>query len=120
MDSDATRTDVRFAPFDRFQHRARNTSRPLSSLIEEFTKLRAANVDVLRSWQLSATELDLPGEHPSLGPVTRRQLLAAWVVHDLGHIAQAARVMAKQYGGEIGPWTPYLPAVSTRLSPASR
>jgi hypothetical protein len=33
------------------------------------------------------------------------------VVHDLGHIAQTARVMAKQYKSAIGPWRAYLPVV---------
>ena len=51
------------------------------------------------------------GEHPEFGPVTLRQLLATWVAHDLGHIAQTARVMAKQYREAIGPWRAYLPIV---------
>ena len=48
-----------------------------------------------------------------------RIILAAWVVHDLGHIAQAVRVMAKQYREEIGPWEPYLPVVTDRPVPRS-
>ena len=64
-------------------------------------------------------QLALPGRHPGLGPVTLRQLLSAWVVHDLGHIAQVSRVMAKQYRDAIGPWVPYLPVVSDRPVPAS-
>jgi hypothetical protein len=72
---------------------------------------------VLESWKLSDAQLDLPGEHPSLGPVTLRQLLATWVVHDLGHIAQVARVMAKQYRAEVGPWVPFLPVLSDREAP---
>jgi hypothetical protein len=36
-----------------------------------------------------------------------RQLLSTWVVHDLTHIAQVTRVMAKQYKEEIGPWIEY-------------
>ena len=71
----------------------------------------ADNVEALRRWQLTDAQLALPGEHPELGPVTLRQLLAAWVVHDLGHIAQIARVMAKQYKEAIGPWREYLPIV---------
>lgn len=61
----------------------------------------------------------LAGGPPSLGSVTLRQLLAAWVVHDLGHIAQAVRVMAKQYREAIGPWEPYLPVVTDRPVPRS-
>jgi hypothetical protein len=102
----------RFEPYDRFRHRTRNATRSLDSLLDEFAKLRAENLRVLASWRLTDAQLGLEGEHPSLGLVTLRQLLAAWVVHDLGHIAQVARVMAKQYGGEVGPWVAYLPVLN--------
>jgi len=111
--------DPAFEPYDRFRHRGRNAQRSLGSLLEEFAQLRAANLDVLRAWRLTEPDLDLPGVHPGLGPVTLRQLLAAWVVHDLGHIAQVARVMAKQYREEIGPWMPYLPVVTDHPTPRS-
>jgi hypothetical protein len=110
---------LRFERYDRFRHRARNAGRSLESLLDEFAELRAGNLALLRSWHLTATELGLPGEHPSLGPVTLRQLLAAWVVHDLGHIAQTVRVMAKQYYGEVGPWVPYLPVLTDHPTPRS-
>jgi DinB family protein len=111
--------DIRFEPYDRFRHRARNAGRSLESLLTEFARLRAGNLDLLRSWKLTARELELPGEHPTLGRVTLRQLLAAWVVHDLGHIAQIARVMAKQYREEVGPWVPFLPVLTDHLEPRS-
>ena len=112
-------TDPEFEPYDRFRHQSRNVGRSLVSLLDEFARLRADNLDLVRSWRLTATDLDLPGLHPSLGPVTLRQLLAAWVVHDLGHIAQAVRVMAKQYSSEVGPWVPYLPVLTDHLTPRS-
>jgi len=108
-----------FTPYDRFRHRERNRGRTLDSLLEEFERLRAANLAQLASWRLSAEQLDWPGQHPELGPVTLRQLLAAWVVHDLGHLAQAARVMAKQYRDAVGPWVPYLPVLTDREVPRS-
>jgi uncharacterized damage-inducible protein DinB len=110
---------VRFEPYDRFRHRTRNASRTLESLLDEFARLREANVQQLRDWKLTTAELDLLGEHPGLGPVTLRQLLAGLVVHDLGHIAQIARVMAKQYRYEVGPWVPYLPVLSDHEVPRS-
>lgn len=112
-------SDLRFEPYDRFRHRTRNAGRSLSSLLTEFAGLRAANVELLRSWRLTAPELDLPGVHPSLGPVTLRQLLATWVVHDLGHLAQIARVMAKQYRGVVGPWVAFLPVLTDHDLPRS-
>ena len=109
----------RFEPYDRFRHSARNTKRTLDSLLDEFARLRAENLRVLESWHLTDAQLELPGEHPSLGAVSLRQLLAAWVVHDLGHIAQVARVMAKQYRADVGPWVPFLPVLTDHEKPRS-
>jgi hypothetical protein len=113
------RGDARFEPYDRFRHRARNTGRSLASLLEEFARLRSANLHTVRSWRLTAAHLELPGQHPMFGRVTLRQLLAAWVVHDLGHIAQAARVMAKQYKDAVGPWVPFMPVLTDHETPRS-
>jgi hypothetical protein len=109
----------RFEPYDRFRHLTRNAGRSLASLLEEFGSLRAANLETMRSWRLSEADLDLTGDHPSFGRVTLRQLIAAWVVHDLGHVAQAARVMAKQYVDQVGPWAPFLPVLTDRPVPRS-
>jgi hypothetical protein len=110
---------VGFEPYDRFRHRARNQGRSLGSLLEEFRTLREANLRLLESWALTPEDLALPGEHPSLGPVTLGQLLSAWVVHDLGHIAQVVRVMAKQYREAVGPWIAYLPVLTDHETPRS-
>lgn len=109
----------RFEVYDRFRHRARNMGRTLPSLLSEFGRLRAANLKLLGSWNLTDSELALTGVHPSFGPVTLRQLLAAWVVHDLGHVAQVARVMAKQYREEVGPWVPFMPVLTDHEVPRS-
>jgi hypothetical protein len=81
----------------------------MAELLDEFADLRASNLETLRGWNLTARELALRGEHPELGTVTLRQLLATWVAHDMGHIAQTARVMAKRYRTDVGPWRAYLP-----------
>ena len=101
----------RFTPYDRFAQFHESQGKTLGDLLDEFERLRADNIQTLSGWQLTDDHLALEGEHPELGPVTLRQLLAAWVVHDLGHIAQIARVMAKQYKEAIGPWREYLPIV---------
>ena len=58
---------------------------------------------------LNLTGIDFlkKGIHPKFGEVTLQQLLATWVVHDLTHISQVTRIMAKQYKEEIGPWLEY-------------
>ena len=98
----------RFAPFDRFAPLREPAPRPLGELLDEFAELRVANLATLAEWRLTDAQLALGGEHPEFGPVTLRQLLATWVAHDLGHLAQVARVMAKQYREAVGPWRAYL------------
>ncbi|MGH7636789.1 MAG: DinB family protein [Gemmatimonadaceae bacterium] len=101
----------RFEPFDRFAQFRESEGKSLAQLLDEFSDLRRANLGTLRGWNLTGDQLALEGEHPEFGAVTLRQLLATWVVHDLGHVAQIARVMAKQYREAIGPWRAYLPIV---------
>ena len=98
----------KFTPYDRFAQFRESQGKTLTQLLDEFARLRAQNVGTLRSWRLTEAQLALEGEHPEFGAVTMRQLLACWVAHDLGHIVQVARVMAKQYREAIGPWTAYL------------
>jgi len=99
----------RFQPFDRFADL--KSQRPLDELLEEFDQLRAGNVATLRGWNIKQKDLDLTGEHPGLGTVTLRQLLATWVAHDLTHIAQITRTMAREYKTAVGPWTEYFRAL---------
>jgi len=101
----------RFDPYDRFAQRRESAGRGVAELLDEFASLRADNIEALRGWRLTDRKLALTGEHPELGEVTLRQLLAAWVAHDLGHIAQTARVMAKHYRDDVGPWRAYLPVL---------
>lgn len=102
------RADKSFIPFDRFAQMEIAQEKSLKILLQEFRELRAANLIKLAALDLSETDLERTGIHPELGEVTLRQLLATWTVHDLGHITQIARVMARQYQGEVGPWTTYL------------
>jgi len=95
----------RFEPFDRFAEL--KSDRPLRDRLEEFDQLRSENVATLRGWNLKDKDLELTGEHPELGTVTMRQLLATWVVHDVSHIAQITRTMAREYTEAVGPWTAY-------------
>jgi DinB family protein len=111
--------EATFTPYDRFRHYQRNRGRSLRSLLDELAGLRAANLEALAAWNLGDAELNLRATHPSLGSVTLRQLLATWVAHDLGHIAQVARVMAKQYRDEVGPWVEYLPVLTDHESARS-
>jgi DinB family protein len=112
-------TDKSFTPYDRYRHYERNKGRTLESLLDEFQRLREQNLTELSGWKLDEPDLDRAGTHPMFGDVTLRQLLAAWVVHDFGHIAQIARVMAKQYREEVGPWVPFMPVLTDHERPRS-
>jgi len=104
--------DRAFPPFDRFGHYRESAGKGMAELLDEFERLRAANLETVRGWRLTEAELALEGEHPAFGPVTLAQLLSTWVVHDLGHVAQTARVLAKQYREAVGPWREYLPVLT--------
>jgi hypothetical protein len=100
--------DKTFEPFDRLAHFDESNGKSLTQLLDEFKILRKTNIDHLRSKQLTDKNLEEKGIHPAFGEVTLSQLLSTWVVHDLNHIAQICRVMAKQYKTEVGPWIEYL------------
>jgi hypothetical protein len=102
------KTEKTFEPFDRFAQFENSKGKSLTELLEEFTALRKKNIVLLRSMPIHETTLTKKGIHPAFGEVTLSQLLATWVVHDLNHIAQIARVMAKQYKEDVGPWIKYL------------
>jgi hypothetical protein len=101
-----------FEPFDRFAQFKDSEGKTLNGLLEEFAKLRNENIDVLKKLNLDENDFNKKGIHPEFGKVTLRQLLSTWVVHDLSHIKQISRVMAKQYKSEIGPWGTYLPVIN--------
>ena len=96
-----------FPPFDR-EAQLRGESRPpLPALLDEFSALRRQNLQRLSELRLQPSQLELTGMHPALGPVTLRQLLATWTAHDLAHILQISRVMAKRLRHDVGPWAEY-------------
>jgi uncharacterized damage-inducible protein DinB len=103
-----------FTPFDRFAQFRDSQGKSLGQLLDTFAELRGSNVERLMSLRLTREDLRRPGLHPELGPVTLGQLLATWVVHDLNHVGQIARVMGRQYEREVGPWIEYLPLLTRR------
>jgi hypothetical protein len=101
-----------FVPFDRFAQFRDSQGKSLGQLLDTFAELREANLNRLESLCLKLEDLERPGLHPELGPVTLGQLLATWVAHDLNHLGQIARVMGRQYTEAVGPWIAYLPMLS--------
>ena len=97
-----------FAPFDRFDFQRLIAGKSVESLLDEFAHLRRQNLQTLTSLNVTEEQLDLPGTHPEFGHVTLRNLLATWVVHDLGHIQQIVKTMSNEYREAVGPWEAYL------------
>ena len=103
-----------FDPFDRFAQFELSKGRTLAELLDELAELRRRNLEILRGLELGPRQLARAGRHPELGRVTLAELLATWAAHDLGHVAQIARVMAKRYHAAVGAWEAYLPVMRDR------
>lgn len=97
-----------FDAFDRWGHVAQCQGKTLPQLLDEFATLRSACLDDLRALNLGPEQLELRGLHPALGPVTLSELLATWAAHDLTHVHQISRIMARQYRFEVGPFNAFL------------
>lgn len=97
-----------FEPFDRVAQFEASRGRALNALLDEFATSRAAALAELAGLRLTPELLAREGRHPDFGVVTLGQLLSTWVVHDLDHLVQISRVMAKGYTEAVGPWKAYL------------
>jgi hypothetical protein len=101
------RDTMAFEPFDRFGFRSLIAGKSADELLDEFAELRRQSLTALRELDVREEQLSLPGRHPELGAVTLGNLLATWVVHDLGHIAQIVKIMAGEYREAVGAWRAY-------------
>ncbi len=100
-----------FEPFDREGYERVTAGKSLAQLLDTFADVRADSLRALDELRLDDGLLDRKGTHPSLGPVTLRQMLATWTAHDLSHIGQIADSMARRYRDDVGPWRRYLPVL---------
>jgi hypothetical protein len=100
-----------FDPFDRFAMFEKSRGKSMSDLLAMFERLRGESLQQLDELSITPEMLEKRGTHPELGVVTLGQLLSTWVVHDLSHIGQIVRVMAKQYNEAVGAWQDYLPVL---------
>ena len=103
-----------FDPFDRFAQFEESKGKTLGELLDEFAELRERNLTILREMKISPDDFEKTGQHPALGRVRLKELLSTWVTHDLDHIAQIARTMAKQYATEVGPWQAFVSILHDR------
>jgi hypothetical protein len=101
-----------FKPFDRFAMFEESKDKSLGTLLDRFELLRGESLKELEGMNLTSEVLVKRGVHPEFGVVTLSQLLSTWVVHDLGHVGQVVRAMAKQYSEAVGAWRAYLPVLN--------
>ena len=101
-------TDTVFEPVDREAGFARFAGWSITELLDGFASTRKSNLDEL-SALLGPGSLDQRGLHPDFGEVSLAELLATWVVHDLNHVGQIVKTMAKEYRDAVGPWRAFLP-----------
>lgn len=104
----STGAQKEFEPFDRFAQFEESKGKSLEQLLSEFLTAREWSLKKLKGFNLTKDDFNKTGIHPKFGAVTLSQLMAAWVVHDLDHISQISRVMAKQYKEPSGPWVEYM------------
>jgi hypothetical protein len=96
-----------FEPFDRFAFQPIIAGKSIENLLDEFAAIRKQSLATLATLAVE-DKLDQPGRHPEFGHVTLGNLLATWVVHDLGHISQITKAMASHFKDAVGPWRAYL------------
>lgn len=97
-----------YVPFNRAAMFEESKGKSLPRLLDEFEDARKHNLQELKQINITEADLDKTAIHPTFGRVTLRQLLSTWVAHDLSHIVQISRTMARQYKEEVGPWQEYL------------
>jgi DinB family protein len=102
------RNTVPLPPFDRFAQLYLNKHKSLEEVLLDFKTTRQDVLKQVQDLKLGEHDYQLDGLHADLGAVKLSQLLAAWVVHDLSHLSQIARIMAMQYKSAVGPWIKYL------------
>ncbi len=103
-----------FEPFDRNAQFSASQSRNIGELLATFAELRRENLAELATMNLTSEDLGRKGVHPDFGEVALGQLLATWAVHDLDHVGQIARTIAKVYTEAVGPWHEYLSILRDR------
>ncbi len=98
----------KFEPLDRFAQLEKSKGKTINTLLDEFIKIRFSSIAKLRTLNITDEQLTNTAIHPVFGSVNLSQLISTWIVHDLDHISQIARVMAKQYKDDVGPWIQYM------------
>lgn len=96
--------DKTFPPFRQMPEDNELSPGGTDQLLDQFARLRESSLSTVREFDITLGDLDREGVHPALGTVNLKQLLSTWVVHDLNHLHQIAKSLAKRYRDDVGPW----------------
>jgi hypothetical protein len=97
-----------FPPFDREGSIRGWGKDSIETLLDEFDRRRKASLRDFAAIRPTDADLSRSGKHPEFGTVTLSQLLATWTAHDLIHLSQITRTMARRYKETVGPWKAYI------------
>lgn len=97
-----------FSPIDMQAHFKIAKDNELQTLLNQFEEHRKLGLNELKSFELSDSDFLKTGIHPKCGAVTLQQVISTWVAHDMSHIAQIARIIAKQNSELVGSFKQYL------------
>ena len=112
-------TSEPFRPFDREAGFAHYAGWSVARLLDEFGALREESLRTLDGLRLTPDDMRLEGLHPVFGPVTIEQLLASWICHDLTHIHQISRILARYHAAYVGPFAKFMGVLAGRGSTTS-
>jgi hypothetical protein len=96
--------DIVLSALDMEAHFALARQHSISTLLQEFSILRQNSLMQLRAMNIQAADMSKTAIHPRFGSISLQQIIAAWTVHDMSHIAQIMRIMSGQYKEYTGPF----------------
>jgi uncharacterized damage-inducible protein DinB len=97
-----------FSPIDMTTHFEVAQNNSVESLVRQFKQLREDGLRDILSLDLQESDFLKTANHSLLGEVSLKQLVSTWVAHDLTHISQITRIIAKQYKDELGPFIEFM------------
>lgn len=97
-----------FSPIDMQAHFELAKHYSMTELLIQFSTQRKKGIKAIKEMNLQQNDFLKTGTHPVAGKIMLQELIATWATHDLTHIAQIARIMAKQNRESVGNFKQFL------------
>lgn len=95
-------------PMDMNAHFDLAQNQSTEKLLAFFQQIRKEALTEVDSLNITGEDLAKTASHPVIGTVNLQQLIATWVTHDLAHLVQITRTMARQNKEFVGGFGRYL------------